>query len=234
MFSDSMVKHLTGSGISKKNHAKIKTNPILVQQLKILLIISSQVFRRNWIFLLVHSGTNDLKNEIKTLTKVRKVVATVEEMDKERKFKLGFSSIIGRGKVNKKDEIVAVNDRLQKCCLSNGLNNIDNTNIDASCLNRGKLYLNRQDTSILADNFGKSFPNSGWFDESFLNKDEKLDCTCNNPNVSNESDFTNTLRLSRSKYLKNSIFNHLNINSIRNKFENLKDGLSRLRKFLPN
>ena len=102
MFSDSMVKHLTGSGISKKNPAKIKTNPILVQQLKILLIISSQVFRRNWIFLLVHSGTNDLKNEIKTLTKVRKVVATVEEMDKERKFKLGFSSIIGRVKLTKK------------------------------------------------------------------------------------------------------------------------------------
>ena len=49
-----------------------------------------------------------------------------------------------------------------------------------------------------------------------------MDCICINPNTSNEADFTVTLRLNRSKYSKN-IFSHLNINSIRNKFENLKE-----------
>ena len=53
-----------------------------------------------------------------------------------------------------------------------------------------------------------------------------MDCICINPNASNETHFTNTLRLNRSKYSKNIIFSHLNINSIRNKFENLKDVVS--------
>ena len=177
-------------------------------------------------FLLVHLGTNDLTNGINTMIKIRKVVATVEEMDHEKKIKLDFSSIICREDVDKTNEIIAVNDRLQKYCLSKGLLFVDNSNIDASCLNRGKLNLNRQGTSILADNFRKSLVSSGWFDESFLNNDENLDCICINPNTSNEADFTVTLRLNRSKYSKNIIFSHLNINSIRNKFENLKEVVS--------
>ena len=144
--------------------------------------------------------------------------ATVKEMDTERKIKFGFSSIICREDVDKTHEIIAVNSRLQKYCLSKGLLFVDNSNIDASCLNRGKLHLNRQGTSILADNFRKSLVSSGWFDESFLNNDENLDCICINPNTSNEADFTVTLRLNRSKYLKNVIFCHLSVNSIRSKF----------------
>ena len=95
------------------------------------------------------------------MTKIRKVVATVEEMDNQRKINLGFSSVIGREDVDKTDETVAVNDRLQKYCLSKGLLLVDNSNIDAYCLNRGKLHLNRQGTSILPDNFRKSLVNSG-------------------------------------------------------------------------
>ena len=103
---------------------------------------------------------------------------------------------------------------------------VDNSNIDASHLNRGKLHLNRQGTLILADNFKKSLASSGWFDESFLNNDGTLDCICINPNTSIEADFTVTLKLNHSKYLKNLTFSHLNINSIRNKFENLKEVVS--------
>ena len=112
-------------------------------------------------FLLVHSGTNDLTNGINTMTKIRKVVATVEEIDSERKIKLDFSSIVGLEDVDKADEIVAVNGRLQKYCLSKGLLFVDNSNIDVSCLDRGKLHLNMQSTLILADNFRKSLVNSG-------------------------------------------------------------------------
>ena len=53
-----------------------------------------------------------------------------------------------------------------------------------------------------------------------------MDSICINPNTSNETDFTDTLRLNRSKYSKNIIFSHLNINSIRNKFENLEEVVS--------
>ena len=152
---DSRVKHLTGPGISKKNHIKIKTNPGATTE-NIIDYIKPNI-RKKPDFLLVHYGTNDLTNGINIMTKIRKVVATVEEMDK---IKLGFTSIICRKDVDKTDEITAVNDRFQKYCLSKGLLFVDNSNIDASYLNRGTLHLNRQGTSALADNFRKSFVTS--------------------------------------------------------------------------
>ena len=53
-----------------------------------------------------------------------------------------------------------------------------------------------------------------------------MDCICINPNASNEADFTNTLRLNRSKCAKINLFPYLNIDSIRHKFENLKEVVS--------
>ena len=50
-----------------------------------------------------------------------------------------------------------------------------------------------------------------------------MDSICINPNTSNEADFTDTLRLNYSTYLKTIIVSHSNINSIRNKSENLKE-----------
>ena len=46
----SMVKHLTGFAISKKNHVKIKINPGAITEY--FTDLSSQVFGRNWIFYL--------------------------------------------------------------------------------------------------------------------------------------------------------------------------------------
>ena len=53
-----------------------------------------------------------------------------------------------------------------------------------------------------------------------------MDCICINPNASIEADLTDTLRLNRSKYAKKIIFSYLNIDSIRHKFENLKEVVS--------
>ena len=121
---------MTGPGISKKNNIKIKTNPGAANE-DIIDYIKPSI-RKKPNFLLVHSGTNDLTNGINTMAKIRKVVATVEEIDNERKIKLGFSSIFCREDVDKTDEIIAVTDRLQKYCLSKGLLFADNSNIDAS------------------------------------------------------------------------------------------------------
>ena len=95
------------------------------------------------------------------MTKIRKVVARSRKWIMKEKLSW-VSSIICREDVDKTDEIIAVNDRiLQKFRLSKGLLFVDNSNMDASCLNRGKLHLNRQGTSILADSFRKSLVSSG-------------------------------------------------------------------------
>ena len=142
---------MTGPRISKKNHVKIKRNPGATTEV-IINYIKPRI-RKKPDFLLVHSETNYLTNGINTMNKIQKVVATVEEIDNEGKIKLGFSSIICRDDADKSDEIVAVSDRLRKHCLSKGVLFVDNSNIDASCLNRDKLHLNGQGTLILAGNF---------------------------------------------------------------------------------
>ena len=110
---------MTGPRISKKNHVKIKTNPGATIE-DIIDYIKPSIWKKPD-FLLVHLETNDLTNGINTMTNIGKVVATVEESDSEKKIKLGFSSIIGWEDVDKTDEIVTFNDRLQKYCLSKGL-----------------------------------------------------------------------------------------------------------------
>ena len=91
---DSIVKHLTGPRISKKNHVKIKKNPAATTE-DIIDYIKPSIQKKPD-FLLVQLGANDLTNWINTMTKIRKNVATVEE------------------DVDKTDEIVAVSARLQK------------------------------------------------------------------------------------------------------------------------
>ena len=84
---------MTGPGISEKNFVKIKTNGGTTTE-EIINYIKPSI-RKKPDFLLFHSRTHDLTNGINTMTKIRKVVATIEEMMNERKIKLGFSSIIG-------------------------------------------------------------------------------------------------------------------------------------------
>ena len=65
---DSMVKHVAGPGISKKNNIKIKTNPGAATE-DIADYIKSSI-RNKLGFLLVYSGANDLTNGINTITKI--------------------------------------------------------------------------------------------------------------------------------------------------------------------
>ena len=52
---------------------------------------------------IVHSGTNGLTKDVNTMSRVRKVVASVREIDTEGKIKLGFTSIVARGDINKEE-----------------------------------------------------------------------------------------------------------------------------------
>ena len=48
-----------------------------------------------------------------------------------------------------------VNNKLKNYCNSAGMDFIDNLNIERSCLNRGKLNLNRKGTAALTKNLGR-------------------------------------------------------------------------------
>ena len=146
-----MVKHITGPGTSKKDQVQVKadagpTTNDIIDYIK-------PTIRQKPDIVIVHSGTNDLTKDVNTMNRVRKVVAAVKEIDTEGKIKLSFSGIVTRGDLNKEEDIVSTSNRLEKYCKGNEFFFVDNSNIDASCLNKSKLHLNRKGTSYLANNF---------------------------------------------------------------------------------
>ena len=93
--------------------------------------------------------------------KAKKLVGAVKEVDKDNSIKTVFPSIINCEDEDFKDRVMDVNNKLKNYCYSAGIDFIDNSNIDGSCLNRGKLQLNRKGTAALAKNlcrFVRSLP----------------------------------------------------------------------------
>ena len=86
-----------------------------------------------------------------TVKKVKKFVKEIEENDGS--MDIVISGLIKRFDRNAIDDTERINEKLKQWCIGKGLTFINNNNINESCLNRGKLYLNRRRSSYLANNF---------------------------------------------------------------------------------
>ena len=154
---DSTIKNITGTGISRENVIKMRPHPGATT-IDICDYIKPEL-RQKPDVVFVHCGTNDIPNNINTVKKIKKLVKEIEENKQENIPQVVISSIIKRYDQDYNEEIQSMNDKLQRFCTSKGLSFIDNNNIDKSCLNKGKLHLNRRGSSFLANNF-KNFVNS--------------------------------------------------------------------------
>ena len=103
--------------------------------------------------IILHSGTNDIINDVKTVEKMKKLVEEIEKNNGSTE--IVISGLIKRFDRNAIDDIERINEKLKRWCIGKGLTFIDNNNINESCLNRGKLHLNRRGSSYLANNFKK-------------------------------------------------------------------------------
>ena len=112
IIGDSMVKHINGPGISKNDQVQVKTYPGATTD-DIIDYIKPTVCEKPDI-VIVHSGTNDLTKDVNTMNRVRKVVVAVKKIETKVKIKLGFSGIVARGDINKEEDIVSTNNRLEK------------------------------------------------------------------------------------------------------------------------
>ena len=157
IIGNSTGKHITGLEISKHDQVQVKTHP--GAKTDGIIDYIKPTIRQKPDIVIVHSRKNVLTKDVNTMNSVRKVVAAVKKIDTEVKIQLGFSGIVARNDINKEEDIVSTNNRLEKHCKGNELFFIDNCNIDASCLNKSKLHLIRKGTSYLANNFRKHILN---------------------------------------------------------------------------
>ena len=150
-----MIKYLRRDNLSSKNNdVKVDAHP--GSTTLDMLDYKKPIVRRKPYVLVIHTGTNDLTNGVKTMKEVRQLVKCVKELDKEEEVKIGFSSVINRSDRNLEKEIVDLNLKLKRYCEGNQFLFIDNDNIDKSCLNNSKLHLNQKGTNVLCQNIRKS------------------------------------------------------------------------------
>ena len=148
---DSMLKNITGSGLSKDHTVKIRPHPGATT-IDMIDYIKPELRHKPDIVIL-HCGTNDITNDVNTVKKIKKLVKEIEENDGSTD--IVISGLIKRFDRNAIDDIERINEKLKRWCIGKGLTFIDNNNINESCLNRGKLHLNRRGSSYLANNFKK-------------------------------------------------------------------------------
>ena len=154
---DSMIKNITGMGISRDYTVKISPHPgtaniDMCDYIKPELRHQPDVINLN-------CGKNDILNEINTLKKLKKLLKEIEGYDTHKKPQVVIYSLIKRYDQDFNEDIKSINENIQSLCTSKGLSFIDNGNIDKSCLNRSKLHLRRRVSSFLANNLEK-FVNS--------------------------------------------------------------------------
>ena len=150
---DSMIKNITGTGISSKNIIKMRPYPGATT-IDICDYVKTEL-RQKPDVVIVHCGTNDIPNNINTVKKIKKLVKEIEENNHENILQVVISSIIKRYDQDYNEEIQNINDKLRRFCTSRCLFLINNNKMDKSCLNKGKLHLNRRGSSFLANNFKK-------------------------------------------------------------------------------
>ena len=98
--------------------------------------------------IIIHTDTNDIQNKVKTLQKVREVITTIKEIDVNNEVQIAFSGFIHGDDQDFEEEIREINRKLENLCKGKGVRFINN-NMDGSCLNRNKLYLNKSGTTQL-------------------------------------------------------------------------------------
>ena len=63
--------------------------------------------------MVIHSGTNDLTNKVKTLLKIRKVINALKENDVNGKTEIVLSSVIHLDDQDLEDQINELNKKLE-------------------------------------------------------------------------------------------------------------------------
>ena len=86
---DPMKKHVNGRDISGSHTVKVRPNHDLIDYLK-------SSMRKMPKALVIHTGTNDIQQEINSMTMVRKLVKVIKEIDSEKETEIIFSGLIQR------------------------------------------------------------------------------------------------------------------------------------------
>ena len=152
----------------------------------------------------------------------KKIIKKVKQISPNTK--VVFSSLI----IRKDKKVVEVNSRLKNLCAQKNIDFIDNANIKEDHLGNKKLYLNKGGNTVLANNLLKYLRSAFW-NVDFLNcylESNNSESNSKSLDISSDDPSSSNLKCIRRKNLHRIIVAHLNINSLRSKFDSLVDQIT--------
>ena len=162
---------------------------------------------------ILHFGTNDL-----ALDDITEHIVNIATSLKAENNTVVVSNIVPNGD-RKKEEAEAVNKLLVDIYEQKEIPLVDDGNINTKKhLNKSRLYLNAYGKSAFVKNLRNYFKNFNW--SGIWNNRDKVKSSppLTDPEINSLSDLT-SIKLQRKENYENLIIGHLNIKSIRNKFE---------------
>ena len=124
-----MIKYLRRKNLSSKNYeVKITAHPVSTTE-DLIGYVKPVVRKKKPDFLVIHTRTNDLTNDVTTMKEIRKIVKCVRDLDKDKKVNIGFSSVISKSDRNLDQEIRDLNLKLKRYREGNNFLFVDNVNV---------------------------------------------------------------------------------------------------------
>ena len=124
-----MIKYLRRKNLSSKNYEdKITAHPVSTTE-DLIGYVKPVVRKKKTDFLVIHTRTNDLTNDVTTMKEIRKIVKCVRDLDKDKKVNIGFSSVISKSDRNLDQEIRDLNLKLKRYREGNNFLFVDNVNV---------------------------------------------------------------------------------------------------------
>ena len=151
----SMIKHVNGRDISCSHTVKVRPNP--GASTHDLMEYVKPAMRKKTNPLVIHTGTNNIQQEINTVKMVKKLVNVIKEIDSEKETEIIFSGLIQREDQDFRDQIEQFNGKLKRYCESKSYRFVENSKNDGGFLNRSKLNLNKKSKVLLSRNIANVF-----------------------------------------------------------------------------
>ena len=140
ILGDSMVKSLNEYGLSKNQN--VKAQRFSGYTTKDVLDIAKPAARCKPDPMIIHAGTNDITRDTKTMKNIKKIAKSIRDCSENTQVLL--SGIINREDGNYNDKTSEINTRMASYSEGQRLIFIKDSNIDGTCLNRGRLHLNKK------------------------------------------------------------------------------------------
>ena len=216
ILGDSIIKHVKSYSLPKSlDNCKVYIKDFPGARVRCMQDYARPTIRENPDHIILHVGTNDLTTNIPP-EKVAKSIIDLASSLKSNSCSVAISNITVRNDRYRK-KVVQVNRHLKTLCIEKNFELISHENIiTEKHLNGSKLHLNKTGTVILSNTFTEAIYRS--FMHSLENSKVSETVTCDEFSIKKPKENTN-LNFIKKDNFNRLVLAHININSIRNKFD---------------